>query len=327
MTAPLEPYLQKAFSECGDCISELAFHPPSGCPVLSRDRANHILLYPGAFTPPHVGHLRLLQHVLNHHGNELNVVAAMVFPRPDYYLERKNKGSNETFVTQQKDRCVLWEEDARFPANAFVWRECEMNEVDFSRNLIEIAAHDGFKVEFVLLHATELLDTDRRTSTWSGLCQQAIVSDFGRPSEHFSASSIAPILGYGPWKYISYEEELEGLRLRSGQLIHPQYSTVSRVWRCDCVWDARRRLYFVASTRSSSSSGPEEAVSSTRIRQLLQHERGTALVFALKEIALSSELLLEKIANDSIWMDKEQRESINDSMNLRRKGDGEERGG
>lgn len=77
----LAPYIQQAYSQklidIPSPTEEQVFGPQQTAPRLDSTRANRIIVYPGAFNPPHRGHLHLLNHVFYHGVPDLNVVAAI----------------------------------------------------------------------------------------------------------------------------------------------------------------------------------------------------------------------------------------------------------
>ncbi len=318
MSEPLEPYVREAFLRIGKTPRFPLFKPSNNPPQVIRDAVNHIVVYRGAFNPPHVGHLGLLQHVLLYHGNGLNIVAAMVYPKNDAYIQYKNERAREKFEITQEDRCVLWEDDHKFPNRAFTWKLCDGQAQVFARKLIEVAGKTGIRIKFIWLLGAELMPTRGGFSDWGGLCQDAVLSDFGRPNERFPFSRPAQIRGYLHWTPISYEIEREGRLLRSGTFTpyHGQSPLVAVVWRCVSIDDSHRKIYFVAYTGNARSHAPVEGLSSTRIRQGLREERGAELVSTMSGMALSPGLLLNKIASGAVRMDVDQRESIRGSLSL-----------
>ena len=68
-----------------------------GIPLLSKDRVNRVLSYPGSFNPPHVGHLAVLRHAFES-SPDLNIVAGIVFPVAVEYIKEKNYLSDRCLV-------------------------------------------------------------------------------------------------------------------------------------------------------------------------------------------------------------------------------------
>lgn len=307
MTVAVEPHLQEAFTQM-EKSSRSFFSPSSNPPEFTRGKVNHIAIYPGAFNPPHVAHLRLLQHVLHHHGPELHIVAAMVVPKDVNHIAKKNRDAEEKFAISQDDRCALWEKDTRLPKNTFIWRDSETGTKEFADNLIDVARKADIQVSFVWLLGVEKLETGRDPADWGGI---VITSDISRQSKLFPPSKPSRVKGYSEWSLIENEAERKDKPLGSDPFI----SHASLVWRCEFTKRRRRILYFVGYTGHSQSNVPREEVSSTRIRRLLQGEKGTNLVSAMSEIALSSDLLLKMISDGDVLMDPDQQESIKSSLN------------
>src|SRR5271155_2549789 len=74
-----------------------------GIPLLSKDRVNRVLVYPGAFNPPHVGHLGVLRHAFES-SPDLNVVAGIVLPVAVEHIKAKNYLSGRCLVLSGEQR-------------------------------------------------------------------------------------------------------------------------------------------------------------------------------------------------------------------------------
>lgn len=64
--------------------------PPTAWPRLHPYKTNQILLYPGSFNPPHIGHLATVHHFYKRR-EQLNIVAFFTFADPSPVIESKNK--------------------------------------------------------------------------------------------------------------------------------------------------------------------------------------------------------------------------------------------
>lgn len=110
--ALLETYMKLAMTSSPEITSETLFpvphqpHAHSG--ILSQNQedtvTNNILLYAGAFNPPHLGHLAAVKCGRFEAVTHLNIVATIIVVTPDEYLEDKNRRAGETFVVKQQDR-------------------------------------------------------------------------------------------------------------------------------------------------------------------------------------------------------------------------------
>jgi hypothetical protein len=86
---PLEPYIRQAYGHVTDTI--FARRPDHQPPMLRRDRVNRILLYPGAFNPPHQGHMTLVHSAMLNTGADWNFIATLILPRDGDFVEGKRK--------------------------------------------------------------------------------------------------------------------------------------------------------------------------------------------------------------------------------------------
>lgn len=69
-----------------------------------------VIIYPGCFNPPHVGHLNLLRYVIVN-AECLNIVHAIILLLDDELCNTKNPSRPFTFAERQE----LWERDPEFP--------------------------------------------------------------------------------------------------------------------------------------------------------------------------------------------------------------------
>src|SRR5436305_11894668 len=116
-------------------------------PLLSKDKVNRVMIYLGAFNPPHVGHLGVLCHAFQG-GSDLNIVAGLVYPIDVSYLERKNYRSNRKLVLSEEQRSQLWERDVRFPTWAFAPRVYGTLE-DAEIKIASAAEKDGYEIRYI----------------------------------------------------------------------------------------------------------------------------------------------------------------------------------
>src|SRR5271156_2536330 len=84
-----------------------------GIPLLSKDKVNRVLIYPGSFNPPHVGHLSVLRHAFES-SPDLNIVAGVVVPAIVEQIGEKNYRSRRHLVLSREQRSELWKREAGF---------------------------------------------------------------------------------------------------------------------------------------------------------------------------------------------------------------------
>jgi hypothetical protein len=116
-------------------------------PLLSKDKVNRVMVYYGAFNPPHVGHLGVLCHAFQS-SSDLNIVAGVVRPLSVYQIREKNYYSNRRLVLSQEQRLELWERDVRFPMWAFAPREYGTFE-DLGTKIARAAKKDGYEIRYI----------------------------------------------------------------------------------------------------------------------------------------------------------------------------------
>jgi hypothetical protein len=60
-------------------------------PVFNKNRINYILVYSGAFNPPHIGHLNFARESLLHAGRDLHIVDVLFDPRSNDWMQEHKR--------------------------------------------------------------------------------------------------------------------------------------------------------------------------------------------------------------------------------------------
>lgn len=272
-------------------------------PFLRSDETNHILMYTGAFNPPHEGHMDILADGFYNSGPGLNIVSTFVFPIPDDGLQAKEDARKKTGPTPRqvmlplKQRAELITAHLRetealreLACKTKVWSFPELDPIPgYMRRVIELAAADGFDVEFVSLKGSDHMWYDRPIKHPAIiLCNKIMFSAIRRPNKESWVGDRPRLLrgDWSPWSQISNETGDDGV--------------TRSVWECtlnDPVGSAVRLL-----TDDDNAQGPE--TSSTRIRKIiLESAPGVdvnALVHKLRDACvLSPETLVEFLSAQS----------------------------
>lgn len=123
-TADLGQYLSDAWGPCLceptpstiGCHHTNIFGPRSapGRPQLKKGQENNVLIYSGCFNPPHLGHYKLLRRAFEG-SQDLNVIAAVVYPVSTRVLERKARRRQQWLMFDMADRIRLWHGDSSEP--------------------------------------------------------------------------------------------------------------------------------------------------------------------------------------------------------------------
>ena len=169
--------------------------------LFSKDQPNRIILYAGAFNPPHISHLQVLRHALES-SPDLNIVAAIIYLREDDYLERKNQHSGRSLVLTNKKRANLWCRDSRLPAYTWV---CDSPGIyaKLEKDLIREARKDGLKICFVSLVGPDnwvvLHPPERDTLN----ANEFLISDAGRKADWYVGEGPPrKARGYTAWQRV-----------------------------------------------------------------------------------------------------------------------------
>ena len=130
--------------------------------ILSKNNEHPItdgvLVYRGAFNPPHLGHLAVLRSGIKARTN-LHVMATMTVVHPDSYLETKNEQADENFIVTWQDRARLWacHPDLNFDSPTWVRAARERIWDTFEKDLVDKTREQGYRVGLV-----ELMEIDKQ---------------------------------------------------------------------------------------------------------------------------------------------------------------------
>ncbi|KAF1937066.1 hypothetical protein EJ02DRAFT_68270 [Clathrospora elynae] len=159
-------------------------------PEFSESRVNYILVFSGAFNPPHIGHLNFMRESLLNAGHDLHIVGALFDLRSDYWL-REHKHSD--MILPHATRSRMMREDTRMPVDARVlsWDAYGLE------HFKSIAARREVRVRFIQLLSAELdLDLDNPVRDWPRHFDGLLVNTYGR---HGPATHSVPSLNRDPW--------------------------------------------------------------------------------------------------------------------------------
>lgn len=237
-------------------------------PIVRSDQTNHILTYTGAFNPPHSGHMEILADGFHNSGPGLNIVSSFVIPIPDDGLQAKEDARKSTepaprrvmLTLKQRAELVMahlrgTEELKELACKTKVWSFPEFAPIPrYMRRVIELAAADGFDVEFVSLKGPDHLwyNSPIRHPALI-LCNKIIFSEVQRANEDTWARGRPRRLrgGWSRWSEISSETGDDGV--------------TRSVWESTLKTPAGSAVRLL--TDDNEADKPE--ISSTRIRKVI----------------------------------------------------------
>lgn len=119
-------------------------------PYLKRDQINRILVYPGSFNPPHVGHQASLSYAFNNSGCGLNLIAAIILPLDDNSLIMKVGTRKGAVVLTKEQRVGLWRGQSGLEPGPSFWIFDRSTDKwnSLQKRLAEAVSADGFKIDF-----------------------------------------------------------------------------------------------------------------------------------------------------------------------------------
>lgn len=237
-------------------------------PFLRSDQTNHILLYTGAFNPPHEGHMDILADGFYNSGPGLNIISTFVVPIHDHGLQAKEDARKNTAPAPRQVMLTLKQRAELITAHlretealrelAFktkVWSFPELDPIPgYMRRVMELATADGFDVEFVSLKGSDHMWCDRPIRHPALiLCNKIIFFAIRRPDEDSRVEGRPrPLMGgWSPWSQIFNETGADGV--------------TRSVWECTLKDPAGSAVRLL--TDDDNTQGP--GTSSTRIRQII----------------------------------------------------------
>lgn len=177
-------------------------------PQLVSDRCNRILLYPGSFNPPHLGHQELLRHAFSRSGSDLNIIAAIVLPLDDTALAWKFKGQTGVQIFTKAQRVRLWKDNV--PSEWYWVYDRSIDEwFTFKDSLTKAILREGFDIEFVLLCGPDYVKMNRVPLVTPWGCKGLLVSDIGRAADFTNGTMdyLTTLNDCEPWETIVSNHE------------------------------------------------------------------------------------------------------------------------
>lgn len=161
---------------------------------LNRKGINRILVYPGAFNPPHIGHLAFMKDSFTNAGDR-NLVCAFVDPCTESFLrDIKFKHTKNALILPYEKRARFWYSDYRFPSWAAVLADSEHGSRSASLMKLKLfAAELGLAIQFTALRGADTCMKNGYETLRSGLAgctDNILVNTFGRQCLQSDRSSF-----------------------------------------------------------------------------------------------------------------------------------------
>lgn len=133
-------------------------------PLFRKQDVNRIILFPGAFNPPHIGHLNLLRWVFEHAGHDLHIVAAIVVMTDDDRLVYKTSGEPDPLILKREERLKLWVGEGLPVDWLWVFERSEASWAAFRTEFEAAVKKDKIDVRFLMLGGPDWISSARMIS-------------------------------------------------------------------------------------------------------------------------------------------------------------------
>lgn len=181
-------------------------------PRLLKGQKNRILLYPGAFNPPHHGHMELLTNSFTF-SQDINVIAAIIIPLDDAYVQQKSTLAGDGLAFTLAERCRLWR--GHVPHDWFwVYDRGEKEWESFRRELEACITGDGFELEFMVVLGPDYIGNDELLPWNAWGCKSMITSNVCRHAKFLKSDELSQLReceawGQIVWKYSALTQFVE----------------------------------------------------------------------------------------------------------------------
>ena len=175
-------------------------------PLLRPWGVNRILVFPGTFNPPHMGHLNLLNHIFENAGHDMFLSGAIIIPSDDAQVQKKLRHEQQPFILPREERVQLWRE-AELPDKSWVFDRGYEDYRTFVTRLREEMKPSGIELQFVLLAGPDWVRCDFLVIPTDFCCTDMITSDVSRPVEFRGSTTLYQVLGCGPWERSTFDVE------------------------------------------------------------------------------------------------------------------------
>jgi hypothetical protein len=148
-----------------------------------------VLVFPGAFDPPHIGHKLLLAHAF-FRSTYPNVIAAIIKATDKHGLECIEPfATRDTYSREYNQRARLWQHLYFHGAKYWKAKYCKEFEEVFSHTVV--TGFNGYDVEFVFVGGSEYMSHETGCNFWKGKdMEKTIVGDFFRPGPHIGEDRV-----------------------------------------------------------------------------------------------------------------------------------------
>ncbi|CAD6444781.1 85805aa7-8619-4687-891d-16c7619b6a68 [Sclerotinia trifoliorum] len=280
-------------------------------PILKSNSRNNILIYPGSFNPPHLGHLATIRY-FSERRDKLDITAMFIFVDPGSIVQGKKKKWGDIILPQELRYELFYRVPEIFQLVESGWLQLLVGDMDTHikvlRMTTDLISEAGFDVKLVGLLGGDKLTVESAPHLHPGSLQEwgsvdeFLIINARRPVDFFdSKKEEIPrnLPGCTAWEkdLEAEEEKTEHLNESAGVL-----------WICRALTVAGNPIIRFRASQSSASNG----VSSTKIRQIMAEAHNEELMEELNDKVISADFLVEWL----LIQRKAKRESIDEKAFL-----------
>lgn len=227
MAKTIWDYAREVATECNIPIPNdspfFVHRQDPGISAIHSGDYNRVLLFPGAFNPPHHGHLSLLLSILRNMMKHLNISNVIIYPHDDRHILEKTRDETRKLHLSQAERSALWRNADEFPANdTWVFEGSKRSLTRFQRELQKRMRREGLNLTFLLLVGPDWMSTRGVYDPGQWNCTEVITSDVSKPVDFRCEYTLRQLPVCSPWA------------LHTSEIVHDEYhhDTLHGTLRC-----------------------------------------------------------------------------------------------
>jgi nicotinic acid mononucleotide adenylyltransferase len=213
MAETLWDWIQEAADKCNISIPShtLPFTTNSNLPssILRSEGSNRVLVFPGAFNPPHKGHIQLLNSIREDTLKLLHIRGVIIFPHDDEHIQHKTELEQFSLGLTKSRRLSLWGDAEGFPKNdTWIFGGSRKSLVRLQKQLQGDLRRKNISLSFLLLVGPDWITTHSIYDPWQWKCTEAITSDVCRLVDFRCEYTLRQLPGCSDWTLSTFRNDI-----------------------------------------------------------------------------------------------------------------------